>query len=631
MKNYIYIILALLVPASMIGQQDYFGAGNDQGITVTSSSDEFRQSAENTINGTGLDADLMESSRFLGQATMGFDMDDIEYATEVGYETWIDEQQEMSHRALTPQMWNIWDTIYSWQFGYYEDLYLEQNPGAPITDSIALLIEEEIYGPWALDFHYAWWQNTIVRNDQLRQRVAYALSQILVISSSSDLIDNAETLTTYYDILLDNAFGNYKDILMDITLHPAMGLYLSHFNNPREIPAENLHPDENYAREVMQLFSIGLFELNQDGSRKVDSNGNEIPTYNNGDIKQMARVFTGLGPGGVMPNPWVDQPRFGLNWYLAQKDVPMVMYQDFHEPGEKLILGDLLIPSGQPGMQDIEMAIDYLFNHPNVGPFISRQLIQRLVKSNPSPGYISRVAAVFNNNGQGVRGDLGAVVKAILLDDEARTCAASQDPNNGKLLEPLLRVTQMAKAFKLDCMKDSIYVVDGETLDQTPCQRKRYWLNGFDQERNLRQTPLRAPSVFNFYLPDHQPVGEMTSRGLHGPEFKIHDSSTAINYLNSVFVATVWNYFGGSWEGDYNEDMGYLAINTDALESIMEDDAEEVLHYYDIMFTHGNMGDLLRNELRAFLNEQPPWTYAYNHVRGTLMLTLMAPDYTIKK
>jgi len=262
----------------LISQEEFFGAGNDQGISVRSSNNDGTQIAANTINGSGLDADLMEASRFLGQAAMGYNMDEIERTSDLGFEEWVDEQIEMPYNLLTPQMWEIWDSIYTWQYDYNIELFKEQNPGLPITDEVIARIDEEIYGPWALDFNYAWWQNTIVSEDQLRQRVAYALSQILVISSNSDLTDDAETLTTYYDILLDKAFGNYKDILMDVTLHPAMGLYLSHFNNPKEVPSENLHPDENYAREVMQLFSIGLYELNQDGTRKVDSNGNEIPT-----------------------------------------------------------------------------------------------------------------------------------------------------------------------------------------------------------------------------------------------------------------------------------------------------------------------------------------------------------------
>ena len=631
MKKHIYIFFAFVLPGFISAQDEFFGAGNNSGITVSSSSEFGTGEAANTINGSGMHADLMEASRFLGQAAMGHNMAEIERTAAMGFESWIDEQQEMDYQLLTPQMLEIWDSLYTWQFAYYLDLYYEDNPGGTLTDEVREEIEEEIYGPWALDFHYAWWQNTIAHNDQLRQRAAYALSQTLVISSNSDLIDDAEALTTYYDIFLENAFGNYKDILMQVTMHPAMGLYLSHFNNPKEVPEENLHPDENYAREIMQLFSIGLYELNQDGTRKKDSDGRDIPTYNNNDIKQLARVFTGLGPGGLMPNPWLDEPEFGIGWYLTLKDIPMKMYEEWHEPGEKVILGDLVIPPGQPGMQDIEMAIDYLFNHPNVGPFLARQMIQRMVKSNPSPAYINRVAAAFADNGEGVRGDLGAMFKAILMDEEARSCEASQDPDNGKLLEPLLRTTQIAKALPIDCMKDSVYVVDGDTLDTAPCQKTRYWLNGFDQDNNFRQAPLRAPSVFNFYLPDHQPVGEMTSRGLYGPEYKIHDSSTAINYVNSVFVATIWNYFGGSWDSEYNEDLGYLALNTDMLETVADEDIEEVYHYLDIVMTHGAMSDGLRQELRQFYKDQPNWVWSYYHVRGAMMLTLISPDYTVKK
>ena len=187
---------------------------------------------------------------------------------------------------------------------------------------------------------------------------------------------------------MEHSFGSFRDLLEAVTLSPSMGSYLSHYNNPREIPSENLHPDENYAREIMQLFSIGLFELNNDGSRKKDAQGNDIPTYRNDDIRELAKVFTGLGAGGVMENPWVDSPFFGMDFYLADKIVPMQMFEPFHEPGEKVLLGRETIPAGQDGMTDVRQALDFLFNHPNVGPFISRQLIQRLVcllYTSPSP------------------------------------------------------------------------------------------------------------------------------------------------------------------------------------------------------------------------------------------------------
>jgi uncharacterized protein (DUF1800 family) len=196
--------------------------------------------------------------------------------------------------------------------------------------------------------------------------------------------------TTYYDKLLKNSFGNFRTLIEDVTLDVAMGVYLSHLNNPKSDTSENIHPDENYAREVMQLFTIGLFELNLDGSYKLDSNNNRIPTYTQKEIKEFAKIFTGLGLSAVMENPWIDTAIFGVNFYYADFTKPMRMYDAFHEPGQKVLLNGRIIPEGQTGMKDIKDALDILYNHPNTGPFFAKQLIQRLIKSNPTPGYKER-------------------------------------------------------------------------------------------------------------------------------------------------------------------------------------------------------------------------------------------------
>ena len=630
MKQSTVVLIMLMVLGLQAQSPPFIGAGNNDGITVTSSSSYNGHAGDNTIDGSGMDAKLMEASRFLAQATMGYDLAEIERTAAIGMEAWIDNQLTEPYKLLTPQMEENWELIHQWSYDHYLRMYKEDNPGAPITDEVIERIEDEIFGPYAVNFHYAWWQNTIVNSDQLRQRLAYALSQILVVSTQSDLVDHAEAITGYYDIFLRHAFGNYRDILSEVTLHPSMGLYLSHYNNPREIPEENLHPDENYAREVMQLFTIGLHELNPDGTRRQDADGNDIPTYNNNDIKEMAKVFTGLGADGVMPNPWVDVPFFGMDWYLADKERPLVMYEEWHEKSSKTILGDLELPPNRPGMEDISATLDYLFEHPNVGPFVSRQLIQRLVKSNPSPGYIARVAAVFANNGSGVRGDLAAVAKSILLDQEARTCDELQHPDNGHLMEPLLRLTQIAKALPLACFRDTMIVVDGDTLDRGPCPETYYWLNSFDHSRYLRQAPLGAPSVFNFYLPDHQPVGDFAQLGLFGPEYKLHDTSTALNYINRVFVTTYWNFFGSSWANGVKPEIGYLTIDTDFLNEYLTD-PEELYNYMDLVFARGGLTDREREGFRAFINDQPQWTTDWHKVRGILFQMLISPDFTVVK
>ncbi len=628
--NTVVLLCTLFLAVNLPAQTEYIGAGNSQNVIVTSSSSTDLHPADNTINASGMDADMMEASRFLAQAAIGYDKVMIEHVAAIGMEQWIEEQQAMDPIYMTPRLEEIWDDLFGWNIEYLTKIFQEENPGEPITDEILESFEDDIFGPWALDFHYTWYEQTLTQDDLLRKKMAWALSQLMVVSSNSDLHDHAEGLTTYYDILLRNAFGNYRDLLEEVTLSSSMGLYLSHHNNPREIPEENLHPDENYAREIMQLFSIGLYELNQDGTRKTDNEGRYIPTYNNNDIKQLARVFTGLGSGGIMENPWVDEPFFGMSWYLDDNLTPMKMYEEWHETGSKTILGELELPAGQPGMVDIEMTLDFLFNHDNVGPFVSRQLIQRFVTSNPTPAYISRVAGVFADNGAGVRGDLGAVVKAILMDEEARSCDAMQDPANGKLTEPLSRFLHLGKAFPLQCYKDTLFVINGDTIRGTKCDETRVWLSGFDQQELLRQGPLDAPSVFNFYLPDHQPVGDLAQNQLVAPEFKIHDASTSINYFNRIFVAAIWDFYGSSWDGDINEDLGSLSIVTIELEEMM-DDPESVINYMDMVFLRGAMTDRLRNELRLYINDQPAWVSDVQKVRGLIFLSLISPEFAILK
>ena len=666
MKNkfcFIYII-TLLSSISVIGQNydDYLGAGHDRGITVTSSSEDNRSRADNTINARGMDADIIEMSRLMSQATFGADMDEIKRATSLGMETWIDEQLNIPITYLTPLHWEIWDEIETawemafetWLANYIMELCAAADADPDISrpnlsqaevDLLKILFLEELYGPYSLHFNFAWSQSVLTSDDQLRQRVAYALSQIMVISAQSDLGENGESISAFYDILLHHSFGNFRDLLYEVSLNPAMGVYLSHYNNPKAIPDENIHPDENYAREVMQLFSIGLYKLNQDGTRTKDADGNDIPTYNNDDIKELARVFTGLGPGSTDPTmshiTW--NAHFGLGYYSANKTEPMIMYPEWHDTGSKSLLNGLEIPAGQDGMEDIEMAIDYIYNHPNVGPFIGRQLIQRLVKSNPSPAYISRISAVFNDNGFGERGDMAAVVKAILLDPEARTCEEMQHFDNGKLREPMLRGSEFIKVIPKYGEK-VVYDVDFSSYSCEGIQytadtilvvdNLRLWNNGFDYYEAVKQFPMMSPSVFNFYLPDHQPVGEMAENDLYGPEFKIHDTSTAINYINSVYIFTA-PYYDAAWYNWYDW-VGFENIKFDYTElaEIYEDDPEKFIHHVDVVFTNGQMTDELKNTLRAYINNVPEWyigEYTEVPLKGLLYLIMWSPDYTIAK
>lgn len=589
-----FIIIGNLSPVIAQQYKDYIGAGNNIGITVTASSSTGASTPAKTLDGSGLDAATYDASRFLGQATFGADIELINDVKEMGYETWINDQFTKSPQTILPVMNTIWDEIYE--------------------------LDNNTFGPYALHFNYAWWQTNMTNQDLLRQRTAFALSQILVTSINSDLRDWADCLSSYYDIFVTNAFGNYKDIMLQVTKHPAMGYYLSHLNNPREDTENNIHPDENYAREIMQLFSIGLHQLNPNGTKVTDGNGNPVPTYNNNDIKELAKVFTGLGGGATLDMMYCpDQPEFGTSMYCLDKTVPMIMFAWAHEPGPKTFLGHTIPGSttytNETAMAEVENAVDFLFNHPNTGPFVSYRLIQRLVTSNPSPEYVGRVAAIFANNGSNVRGDMKAVIKAILLDEEARSQEAYLNPNSGKLREPMLRYTHISRAIPTDSHRD------------------RYWNNGYNYLDATRQHVMASPSVFNFYGPDYQPVGDWSALDLVGPEFKIHNTATSIGYINSVHGWTLWNSLMYSWQGtETSPDGVWLLLNE--LESVAND-SETLINELDKLFTHGQLSDETRQVMRNALNPmQTPWEQASpNGVRVKLALYLMmiSPDYNCSK
>ena len=576
------------------GQVTYIGAGIDNDITVAASSNSLNTSAVNTINGEGLDARAMEAARFLSQATFGQNMEQIiALANNLDYEAWIDNEFTKLPEFYLPRLDEI--AVKSRQ------IHEEENPG------------EDFFGPYALHFNYTWWDVNKKSTDFLRHRIAYALSQILVVSANSDLRDHGEAMASFYDVLYKHAFGNYKNLLLEVSLHPAMGHYLSHLSNPKTNTERNIHPDENYAREIMQLFTIGLYELNIDGTRKTENN-EWIPTYDNNDIKELAKVFTGLGGGGLedkvieeYPDAKVD---FNSDFYVIDKTVPMSMYPSQHEPGEKTIIGNYVISSGQTGMKDIDQAVTHIFNHPNVGPFVAFRLIQQLVKSNPSPPYVERVAQVFNDNGNGERGSMKEVIKAILLDEEARSCTSVMDPTGGKLREPMLRQSHVLHAFD----------TDSPTGD--------YWNNAFDYWEDTKQAALAAPSVFNFYLPDHQPVGGFVDQGLFGPEFKIHDSQTSVGYFNQVSKWTDWDVF--SW--DWHESTPNVNFVWDSLEELAED-PEDLLNYLDIILTHGQLSDETRRIITKAMTQLSPggYPYLYLRVKMAIYLVLVSPDYVILK
>ncbi len=367
----------------------------------------------------------------------------------------------------------------------------------------------------------AWWRNAVTGPDQLRQRVAFALSQILVISDQNATLNGTSRgMANYYDLLVNGAFGNFRPLLENVTLSPVMGVYLSSLRNAKAtVDARGTvvtSADENYAREVMQLFTIGLNQLHPDGTLKLDATGLPLPTYNQTTISQTAKVFTGWAFRSADATS-ANNFRNTTADYLH----PMMLYPSQHDTTSKTIVGGVIVPANQTGEADLKLELDTLFNHANTGPFISRELIQRLVTSNPSPGYIYRVASVFADNGSGVRGDLGAVVRAILTDYEARSSAVAATASFGKLKEPVLRATAVLRAFGGGANNGRFAVFSNDNATTN----------------TLAQYPLHAPTVFNFFEPNFIQPGALAAAGLYAPEYQILTDTTAIAIPNQI-----WNY-----------------------------------------------------------------------------------------
>jgi len=432
--------------------------------------------------------DSTEAFRFLSQASFGASPVSIDEVRSRTYKRWIADQAAVPWRALAPQV---------------EQRYL------------ARLASDPTARPDRNDAVGAFWREALTSQAQLRWRVAYALSQIFVLSLDGPVgFTDPLGAADYFDTLARNALGSYRKLLQAVAKHPAMGRYLSHLANQPANENTGRVPDENFAREVMQLFSIGLYQLNIDGSQKLDGASQPIPTYDADDVAGLARVFTGWSwdcTSGHTPECFnggfsrLDDLKVGTR--------PMFGYADYHSKEEKRFLG-VTIPEQRVAKPDasLRIALDTLANHPNVGPFIGRQLIQRLVTSNPSPAYVAAVAAVFNDNGHGRRGDLKAVVETILTHPEARTESVA----DGKVREPVLRLTALGRAFPLRSLSGRFDMPLREAPDKA-----------------LGQTPLSAPSVFNFYRPNYVPGGgQIDSAGLVAPELQIADETSVAAYVH---------------------------------------------------------------------------------------------------
>ncbi|MCU0470501.1 MAG: DUF1800 domain-containing protein [Arcicella sp.] len=597
-----------------------FGLGNVKNVTVTSSSS--TTDGAKTLQSSGYLPNYNAASRFLSHATLGAKMTDIQNVANVGKEQWIDNQLNMPNSfGMETYLRSLHQIIV--------DSLRRNNPAGNYT------LDNTDVQNWHFDA--TWFQGAMTAPDVLRWRVALALSEILVVSRISDLDGEPYGLASYYDILLSNAFGNYRTILDKITYHPAMGSYLTFLNNHATNTTKQIYPDENYAREIMQLFSIGLYKLNLDGTEMKDANNKSIPTYTNTDIANLAKVFTGLG--------WGDRPYLGhyqkdkWSYTKRMKFFPLdslEYYQGWwqpkiyngHEPGAKSFLGST-VPSRPvvQGEQDIQDALNIVFNHPNVAPFISRRLIQRLVSSNPSPAYIQRVATVFNNNGSGVRGDLKAVVRAILLDPEACDCNADQTNNYaGMLREPFVRYMNLMRGLKL--------TTQGSTYRNTM----------YSLYNAIEQIPMYSPTVFNFFQPDYIPDGDLKTAGKYAPEFQLLNSQTLTGYMNALNGWLInddptefWYLFPNeSYKPDLDPGFDLAADSSLATNEKLP----QLLDKYNMLLAHGAVSksniEIIRNAIASM-----PYTYdyygqpneedIYRRIRVAIFLIMSSPDYLINR
>jgi len=440
-----------------------------------------------------------------------------------------------------------------------------------------------------------WWRNSIGAEDQLRQRVAFALSQIFVVSASAGLGDEQPGLASYYDVLLRPSFGNYRDLIEEITLHPIMGEYLSMKGNRKPDPDENIRPDENYARELLQLFSIGLSMLNEDGTPITDADGVPLPTYTQETVEGFAHVFTGWHFANAEDFRWPKNKDF-VN--------PMVAWPEYHDTGEKELLNGFIVPAGQTPEQDLDAALDNIANHPNVGPFIVKQLISKLITSNPSTQYVKDVVAVFNENINGERGNLGSTIKAILMHEEARQGHINGGHTFGKTKEPLLKVTQLWRAFEPSYIHNDFNYA---------------WVMN-----ELKQAPLGSPSVFNFFRPDFSQPGNIRERGMLSPEFEILDESSIITITSRLLSNSVWSH-NYKVAGDEHR----IAINIDH-EMDLESDREALLDHLDMLLLGGRMSNELRSAVSQLMDARNYSNAASQRIAEAIFLIISSPEAAVQ-
>ena len=517
-----------------------------------------------------------EAARFLLQAQFTATDQEIAAVKAVGYESWLNTQ----FNAPIDQTGAQWLTASGHATPKDDGNYF--NP---------------VFGDWMA------WNQLFTGTGQVRKRLSLALSEFFVVSLSPiDGFWPPMLIAGYWDLLNAKAFGNFRTLLEDISLNPAMGFFLNTKGNLKEDTASGRQPDENYAREIMQLFSIGLYELNLDGTVKTNAQGNPIETYVQSDITNLARVFTGYD--------WdyskvTQQPGFESYPVPSPEFTSGRMKFDANKHSKLAVsfLGTSIL-ANTSGAEALRIALDTLFNHANTGPFFCKQMIQRLVTSNPSPAYVQRVATAFNNNGSGVRGDLKAVWRAILTDTEARGAITSNI--SGKLREPIVRLTQIARTFNVSSSNGKWEIYDLSNAD---------W--------GLGQAPLRSPSVFNFFRPGYVPPNTvLAQQALLAPEFQLHNETSTAGYIN---------FMSNFIKDGYNDVKPSISI----IESLVLD-TNVLVDWLNLHLTANQLSsatlELIKTALKTpTLTSASSASAKSNRLYAAILLVVACPEYLIQK
>ena len=577
-------------------------------------------------------ADSASTARFLTQATFGPVPAEILALNGSSASQWVLDQFNMSPTLVRPVQTNLSNMADAATAPNCAQGDETCDPDEPVENAFFDVIGMAPY--------LAFWTNAVSAPDQLRQRMAYALSQIFVVSGAGGdfLGDSPDIMATYMDVLNAGALGNYRDLMEAVTYNPAMGYWLTYWGNQKGDPATGRVPDENYAREVMQLFTIGLVMLNMDGTEQLDANGQAIETYSNADVTGLARVFTGLsidcptfttGDECNDPDPEAEATEYEFQPYT----VPMKAYPEFHSSLEKTFLGTT-IPANTGPTESITIALDTLFNHQNVPPFVARQLIQRFTTSDPAPDYVERVATAFANGaytlpngtmvGDGRRGDLQATLSAVLFDEVARSSTATMDNSFGKVREPVIRFTNWARAFPL--------------LGANPTYSQSLY---FTRESGaLSQQAYQAPSVFNFYRPGFVAPGTLSgAAGMTVPELQIVNAASTpgyVNFMNQFIVGDGAQFY---WDTETDGPLPTGVTEADLSSSFVPDystelnlaaDPTALVDRLNSLLVYGSMSEETRQNIVQTV-EQIPAEFADKRVHLGVLMTMTSPDYLVQR